>query len=1012
LQVDTEDMATTAQASTNSGSVTGGSAGSRIETNSSALESARKLLEAAKAPSSLVHADAEPEKRSGFAAAVGPEFQYGASNLTRARVLPQDAEALPELQPQSMPSEILAAGFSTAAGRCIQARRGNLARAQELLEDVDADALPGLQQVPESLAAGISTAVGRPVQAMASHRSEVQEPWLLQDQKCDHEQTHNFEVHQPTDDCLGVSPDDDDDDIDDHDDHDDHDDDGVGNLLELLNPEESKQQPETGSDGSGVGRITTWEEDSVKSAGQVAWFGFLFQAFHQRLKSEAEFKDQSTSLLLFDGTWFHRQLRQLVLAQCEQMLEDPPALCTWLLQRCRSETGGRRQCSAFEKLRQDGSIGHRHLVVQLSRFKPQQQATKALEAEITDGRHFMGAQLDGHLSKLALHGKLKAGARLHVTCATVTGVSEASEISKDVTVHVHGGGSCSTGGGILPGAKLLLTVNSCRPCSLRIEQGLGWQRRPFPPVPIAAVVESADDIPLVDVIVLRLLPPVFRSWYDGQMDERSASQEQDYLRRACEEHFAAGEQMLGGEVNHETWHQRELEGKLLELKGRPQLPVLVLDSQAAKAAAASSLSSSSSSSSSSSPSSSSAAAQAATATTDWHLHTAVVMMPFSSLPEEEGLDGQPRVGDRMRISALKAGSTGTKSSDSTGERLRFGRRGPLRLFPTRSTRFRIARAQTARAPAAACGDDATGGLKQGCLPMSLTTDASRWLARLAILPASPRHKYGPPFPMSWIGHFCDLRCCTILHVGDIEAMVAGRGGGCRATFLIYAVYKDIIKEIVPAPSPMVEKLPGGSSAATSGSMSRMSVARLCRVSFEAEAPEESEARRRLSALHQHCLESRPPQELLAARTEQRLIGGAKAKSSARSSAASLSADAGSADVAGSSSPSDWPRQCRLWQRSFRNLTYRGISTSAGVSVVLLSARTTQIEPVATSTSTSTSTMAPAAAAAAPAGSRKGRLSGCTDEEDDAPSSSVSMSASVSMEDLRAAQGQLAQCGIL
>lgn len=310
--------------------------------------------------------------------------------------------------------------------------------------------------------------------------------------------------------------------------------------------------------------------------------------------------------------WFETQRRLLSLAGCGDARPQMARLRCWFRRRGEEELSGKP--SAFRRLCEQAALGERHLVL----FVVSSLASGA-RIELSDGRYILPADLDSPLQQLARAGRLRPGRWLH-TCL----------------IHTLGlpAEGCDP---VLPprGFRLQLSFNGCRPCRLASRDAsgrppsLGFQRRPFPPALVAELQGwPRAVVPLLDVVVLRRLPVVFKSWGGrcGRPSERSASEERLRLELLQEELLEAGAEAREG-----------LEASFEASRSLPELPLLVADAQS----------------------------------------QAPGSMALLALPCGE--DSGPRVGDRLRITCAKicaSGHWGLRLAPTRASRLQLSRGAP------------------------------------------------------------------------------------------------------------------------------------------------------------------------------------------------------------------------------------------------------------------------------------------------------------------------------------------------
>lgn len=358
--------------------------------------------------------------------------------------------------------------------------------------------------------------------------------------------------------------------------------------------------------------------------------------------------------------------------------------------------------------------------------------------EVSDGFYFLSAKLDAALSQRVRSGQLRAGRRLRVCLAGFQVQScDPLELPKE--------------------AVLQLSFNACRPVALASMCRLGFQRSLFPTICLRDLTEGGGPAPRVDVVVLRVLPPAFRTWAGGQApEERSLSQEVEKEQQEAEE----AEEAFAAEM------KKELEASGVDDAGlggagqlrarmdamRPgafggrerasaQVAVLVVDAQYVARPRGEGFSS-------------------------------LALLHLPGFSEDDG----PKVLDRLRVSCAMVGR-------GLGA---HGRRGPLKVYHGRHSQLQLARARPSEGEARPAG---AGGLPghQRLAPVGLPPlDASCPFASLAGTLPLLQTPAAPDPPSNARGHFCDL-VGALLQVGDVEAPSRAYNGRWRASCRLFVL---------------------------------------------------------------------------------------------------------------------------------------------------------------------------------------------------------------------------------
>lgn len=525
-------------------------------------------------------------------------------------------------------------------------------------------------------------------------------------------------------------------------------------LICLLNPE-AEPTESLGAEGGRDGLLERFQRalgalESLRAAelrGDLARFGARWLEVQQRQ-------------LALVGTL---GLRGGLLCPGDEAHGGPAgldALVATLVDRCRMELAGTR--SAFQRLCESPALAERHLLLLCSAVTRGEDGGAALE--LSDGRYFLPAELDVPLRELVLAGRLRPGQLLRSAIVQLAGLPA---------------GGCDALAPP-PGLRLQLCLNACRPCRAPAASprpdastgrpmardqppALGFQRRLFPPARLAELREGGGPVPIVDVVVIRVLPLVFRSWRQGSRqgagsasteaappEDRSLSQECARAQDIAEEEFrlaastavgalgGADEDVHLGESVHTNiaaLHeqvQSRIAARVAAGAGVPQLPLLVLDAQAvAKRCCGPAL---------------------------WN-SIAILILPASADTEDS-----PRPLDRMRVTCLRVLPLRGPSSDAPC------RSGPLRLFSSRSSRLQLRRAR----------GDGPAGLEPRELPLSPLCRPG-----LPALAAGGGPYAEPRLLQPVRGHFCDL-VGLLLHVSSTSAQQSvGAHTGGRATCTLW-----------------------------------------------------------------------------------------------------------------------------------------------------------------------------------------------------------------------------------
>eukprot|EP00927_Polykrikos_kofoidii_P012959 TRINITY_DN15647_c0_g1_i2.p1 TRINITY_DN15647_c0_g1~~TRINITY_DN15647_c0_g1_i2.p1 ORF type:complete len:1272 (-),score=202.48 TRINITY_DN15647_c0_g1_i2:157-3909(-) len=508
--------------------------------------------------------------------------------------------------------------------------------------------------------------------------------------------------------------------------------------------------------------------------------GLSFERFRREIEATYGASAPRAVLDRFGRQWFDIQRRQLAMSWVmRRELTGTTAVARSelyyrrLVRRCGAELSGGR--SAFRRLSEDGPAwAAQHMVVMCSHVywpsfpvlpsednnlvQDNGAGTDAGGAvrtiEVSDGWYFLSAKLDAGLSWRVRSGHISPGRRIRICLSKAEGIPE---------------GGCDPLE--LPdGAHLQLAFDSCLP--IRATQvRLGLQPRIFPPVRIADLCGGGGTVPFIDVVVLRMLPLVFRSWTDGKTapEERSFSQECERAEKVFEDGVARAEEEMEAELEEDG--VRENEDAILAVASRararrlavrdaaslhsspPQQLAVVLDAQQI----------------------------GRPQDKEWWSSLALLSLPGMA-PSDDGADEsniQPF--DRIRATGvrpgkarppLKAGSsslsglTGACTAAAMAEPPLGSRRGPLRLYyDSRSSRLQFERAASdvAMPP----------GLAAYVLP------TSPFFCRSGSLPVLQAPAPQVPLPDAR-GHFCDL-VGALLRVSEVEsATPAGSLGRWRA----------------------------------------------------------------------------------------------------------------------------------------------------------------------------------------------------------------------------------------
>ncbi|CAE7722665.1 Brca2 [Symbiodinium sp. CCMP2456] len=270
----------------------------------------------------------------------------------------------------------------------------------------------------------------------------------------------------------------------------------------------------------------------------------------------------------YEDRWLRNHLAQLALLSLRSMAavsRDLKSICKRLGKRARAEIAGRR--SAIFQICTGLAPADQHMVLMCTApwsatmpewtnagsgsGKHQRLAYSHEDAwiELSDGWYFIKASVDAELHDRVRRHQLRPGRLLHVCMASAVDfpVDGSDPLQLPETTRLH------------------LRECGCRPASAK--RNLGFQRGWFPPAKINQLHRGLELIPSLDVVVLRILPPVVRHWRKVHEDsssycleERSISQEQ----RLWEEHVQHVESNQVPEMD----------------PGKLQLQVVVIDTQA------------------------------------------------------------------------------------------------------------------------------------------------------------------------------------------------------------------------------------------------------------------------------------------------------------------------------------------------------------------------------------------------------------------------------------------------
>ncbi|CAE7566183.1 Brca2 [Symbiodinium natans] len=241
----------------------------------------------------------------------------------------------------------------------------------------------------------------------------------------------------------------------------------------------------------------------------------------------------------YDNRWLRTQLAQLCLlsARATRIISsNSESISERLAKRARAEISGRR--SAIFQICAGLAPADQHMVLLCTAAvsemchagarKHRRVAYSQEDAwvELSDGWYFIKASLDAELNERVRRRQIRPGRCLHICMASAVNFPadgcDPLQLPKETRLHLRACG--------------------CRPASSQFR--LGFQRGWFPPAKINQL-HGLVLIPSLDVVVVRILPPVLRHWKKVQreegvtyhLEERSISQEQ----HQWEEEQARGE---------------------------------------------------------------------------------------------------------------------------------------------------------------------------------------------------------------------------------------------------------------------------------------------------------------------------------------------------------------------------------------------------------------------------------------------------------------------------------------
>ncbi|CAE8693987.1 unnamed protein product [Polarella glacialis] len=620
----------------------------------------------------------------------------------------------------------------------------------------------------------------------------------------------------------------------------------AADLIRLLNADDSPSDSRLDTADMRLPAdpsVAIRDEEPGKAAGFHGSVNLAGAFAHFQEISQAAFPAAAASgaLVRFNSKWFQLQWRQLAVLAATGT--PSASLChalprsvdpfDRLLRRCGAELAGRR--SALRQICEGSGPAEQHMILlcsavlcgsapgsagsvqDLAADKDIDAVAEAVAIELSDGWYFVQASLDTGLADLVRKGKLRAGRRVHICMAKMdgppTGGCDPLELPGEARLQLVLSG-CRPASGSTTSSKCDGGVAAADPASSRIR--LGFQSRPFPPSRIAELREGAGFVPSVDVIVLRVLPPTFRSWQrqpaerspkgkgKGNVkgrgedpseagrrtppEERSISQEQSRLEAIAEEEVKRTEAAMEGcddnlqsdadgsgrlEVNRlQEQIQARVSARMFEESSRPQLQAVVLDAQAVVRTATSG---------------------------NWWDSIALLTLPG---PFD---DQEPQAFDRLRITCSRTGAAREAGPGSSGS---SGRWGPLRIYSGRGSRMQLSRPVTGTGPP---------GLS-GLLP-----DGERLLRSPFCLGAPVLSEAVGPCgsipPSSLRGHFCDLIGVPI-HAGSVEQLPSLNGFRASCVLFLLApgqrLCRVLLAEDVSLPGGPVAVSGTGQPGCTSG----------------------------------------------------------------------------------------------------------------------------------------------------------------------------------------------------
>ncbi|CAK0879816.1 unnamed protein product [Prorocentrum cordatum] len=349
----------------------------------------------------------------------------------------------------------------------------------------------------------------------------------------------------------------------------------MGDLLEELNADscvlESPHQPDARA-AAGASNLSNRPVAQLVSTRDA-----VFAQFRRAVEASPEAPAPEAAeggLARFGRAWLEHHWRQLALVAALAAQREQPrtpasreSIVTELVRRCRRELAGR--CSALHRacVAGGGGLGSLHLVLLCASVAPASAGAPA-RAELSDGFYSVSVELDAR-------SQIRAGRTVHVCGGTVEGLPE-----------------CGCHPLEQPAAACLrVPPNAWRPASSGCR--LGPQRRPFPAARLADVRPGGGDVPLVDVVVLRVLPCTYRSFGvrgGTAAAERTSSQELAHCEALAAGALSGAEaavRELAGAGADEAAQvalaerlRAEAQARVAAEAGSPHLPVLVVDAQA------------------------------------------------------------------------------------------------------------------------------------------------------------------------------------------------------------------------------------------------------------------------------------------------------------------------------------------------------------------------------------------------------------------------------------------------